>query len=289
MDWRTLSATAVIIVFTFALTLMFWPQKEELSAVLPEWISQRLPWLRKIIPAVLFGSITMSYTMAFAHHCSFEPGCECLTNNGVLANVIAGLTILATAVMRVFDEVLGVSRAHAAAEAHAAAKPRIYPQDYSQEELDAHHKRLEKMEAGGVQRVYPEEWIVGAGAIGKAITTLLKKGFKKATKKFGDKTFTKQEHKELQDIANKYDTELEVYGSRARNQGRNINRQDLPVGKGQGTRSDIDVRIDGDIDIATKGRLSDDVSSVGNGAGSPRPKISGIRNDTPTIKIKPRK
>jgi RHS repeat-associated protein len=57
---------------------------------------------------------------------------------------------------------------------------------------------------------------------------------------------TAKELKELQKIADEFDTEIHIVGSRASGQGRNIDT-DFPVGKQprESTRSDIDCRIDG--------------------------------------------
>jgi RHS repeat-associated protein len=80
-------------------------------------------------------------------------------------------------------------------------------------------------------------------------------------------TLTDAERQALQQVANKHKTTLHVYGSRARGEGRNIDT-DLPVGKGPGTKSDIDVRFDGDLDIATSGGLSDDLANIKDGHGN---------------------
>ena len=58
---------------------------------------------------------------------------------------------------------------------------------------------------------------------------------------FGKGTLTEAELAELQAIANKYDAELDVIGSRASGNGRNIDKPNLPVGKGPNTRSDINI------------------------------------------------
>jgi hypothetical protein len=78
---------------------------------------------------------------------------------------------------------------------------------------------------------------------------------------------TAAERAEIQAIANQFKTEIRVVGSRASGTGRNIN-SGLPVGKGPGTRSDIDFIIDGQVDINTRGALTDALRGVGNGAGS---------------------
>ena len=100
-------------------------------------------------------------------------------------------------------------------------------------------------------------------------------------------TLTKGEAKELQDIADKFDTNIDVIGSRASGKGKNIDT-DLPVGKGDGTRSDIDVRIDGQVDIDTRGALSDAINEVGDGAGSVA-SSTGLPSDPPVITIRPNK
>ena len=80
---------------------------------------------------------------------------------------------------------------------------------------------------------------------------------------------------------------IDVIGSRAAGNGRNI-ATDLPVRKGSGTRSDIDVRIDGQVDIDTRGGLSSDVGNVGNGAGTVA-SSTGLPSSPPVIKFRPGK
>ena len=84
-------------------------------------------------------------------------------------------------------------------------------------------------------------------------------------------TLTAKERFELQVIVNHFNTRLYVMGSRAEGKGRNIDYVFYPVGKGPRTRSDIDVLIDGQLDIDTGGALSEKVSDVGNDAGEPKP------------------
>ena len=78
-------------------------------------------------------------------------------------------------------------------------------------------------------------------------------------------TLTAAEAAEIQAIADRYGTTIDVVGSRAEGLGRNI-ETDFPVGKGWWTRSDIDFRIDAS-DPQVKD-LIDDLNGVGNGAGS---------------------
>jgi hypothetical protein len=81
---------------------------------------------------------------------------------------------------------------------------------------------------------------------------------------------TPQEAEQIQRVADNYNTEIHVVGSRAGGRGRNIDT-DLPVGKGEDTRSDIDMRIHGQDDIDSRGRLSDELINVGGRAGSVSP------------------
>ena len=66
----------------------------------------------------------------------------------------------------------------------------------------------------------------------------------------------------LQKIADKYKVDLHVVGSRGRREGRNV-ESSLPVGKGTGTRSDIDVRVDPQSVINSGGHLADDLKNIG--------------------------
>lgn len=68
-------------------------------------------------------------------------------------------------------------------------------------------------------------------------------------------TLADAERQQLQNLADDYNTTIDVVGSRAARQGRNIHA-DLLVGNGPGTRSDIDVIIDGQVDIDARGGLS---------------------------------
>jgi len=101
---------------------------------------------------------------------------------------------------------------------------------------------------------------------------------------------TNEERSALQKVANDFNVELDVVGSRAAGKGRRINT-DLPVGKdspGIRTRSDIDVKVDGQAVIDSGGRLADDLKNIGddpnlvqvlNKVGNSRP---------PVIKITPK-
>jgi RHS repeat-associated protein len=93
-------------------------------------------------------------------------------------------------------------------------------------------------------------------------------------------TLSAAERAALQEIANEFDTEIHVVGSRAAGRGRAVGSR-LPPGRGPGTRSDIDVRIDTDVEIRTGGALSDALKEMGPTGlvdvrpliGTPRPPV----------------
>lgn len=117
---------------------------------------------------------------------------------------------------------------------------------------------------------------LAAGGICEAGTT--------ATTSYG--TLTASETAEIQAIASKFNTQIDVIGSRAAGMGRNIDNPALPIGKGVGTRSDIDFRINGQVDIDTRGALTDQLNQVGNGAGSVA-SSTGLPSQQPVITFKP--
>jgi hypothetical protein len=100
-------------------------------------------------------------------------------------------------------------------------------------------------------------------------------------------TLTAAEQAEIQAIANNYNTTVDVVGSRAAGQGRNI-ETNLPVGKGPGTRSDIDFRID--TSHPQVDALMADLNNVGNGAGNASLKHGTNHRPSypPVITISPR-
>jgi peptidoglycan hydrolase-like protein with peptidoglycan-binding domain len=102
----------------------------------------------------------------------------------------------------------------------------------------------------------------------------------------GPTTLTAEEAAQIQALADKYNTQIDVIGSRAAGRGRNI-ETNLPVGKGRGTRSDIDFRYDGQVEIDTSGTFTNELHNVGRGAGSPS-FVDGPGNSTPpVIEFKP--
>jgi len=122
-----------------------------------------------------------------------------------------------------------------------------------------------------------------------------------------DGTLTPGERVALQRIADKYNTRLVVGGSRAAGKGRNI-YTNLPVGKDAAaapgtTRSDIDVVIDGRVELESYSRararhaidgspivtLSDEIKGMPGGAGTIASTTLGLRPPTvPYILFAPR-
>ncbi len=103
-----------------------------------------------------------------------------------------------------------------------------------------------------------------------------------------DGTLTDEERDALQAVADQYDLVIDVVGSRAAGRGRNIHTS-LPVGKGRDTRSDIDVRIDGDVQIKTRRRVVDDLKNIG---GADLVSVGTRRfggSHDPKIEIRPRR
>lgn len=96
---------------------------------------------------------------------------------------------------------------------------------------------------------------------------------------------TELERQELQRIADQFNTTIDVVGSRGAENGRNIDAN-LPFGKGDETRSDIDVRIDGQVEIDTRGALSDALYNTVPGISVGSRLFGGSR--PPFIEIKPK-
>ena len=97
-------------------------------------------------------------------------------------------------------------------------------------------------------------------------------------------TLTQKEMEELQKIADEFNTQIDVIGSRAAGEGNNINTN-LPIGKGKKYRSDIDVRINGQVEIDTQGGLSNAIGKIGNGAGSVASSTGGMISSVPLVII----
>jgi hypothetical protein len=89
--WRTMTTAAASIVLVLAATLILWPQVQpgETAPRPPGWLRRILSGGSKVAPAAAAVATLGTATSAFAHHCSFQPGCECLTSEGALAALIA--------------------------------------------------------------------------------------------------------------------------------------------------------------------------------------------------------
>jgi len=99
-------------------------------------------------------------------------------------------------------------------------------------------------------------------------------------------SLTAQETAQLQALADAHGTQIDVVGSRAAGAGRNIESA-LPVGKGPGTRSDIDIRYDGQVDINTGGRFTNQLRQVGGSAGAPSFSTGPGGSTAPVIEFRP--
>jgi RHS repeat-associated protein len=120
----------------------------------------------------------------------------------------------------------------------------------------------------------------GAAAVRKAAFEYKNQG------KFGPGTLTPKETAQIQALADKHNTQIDVIGSRAAGRGRNI-ETNLPVGKGLATRSDIDYRYDGQVEIDTGGHFTPKLRDVGGGAGSPSFATGPGGSNPPVIEFKP--
>jgi hypothetical protein len=107
----------------------------------------------------------------------------------------------------------------------------------------------------------------GLPAISKSVAPEVARGAEHVAPSAAKGTLTAAERAENQAIADRFKTRIDVVGSRAAGRRRDVESA-FPVGKGPGTRSDIDFIIDGQVDIDTRGALTDALRQVGNGAGS---------------------
>jgi RHS repeat-associated protein len=122
----------------------------------------------------------------------------------------------------------------------------------------------------GLTPTYPEADLALLSSIGKlSITAITRHGFRFPPRTFPANSITASEAAEIQAIAKKYNTTIDVVGSRAAGKGREI-ETNLPVGKhidgGPPTRSDIDLRIDAAHPQAEA--LIKELQGIGNGAGT---------------------
>lgn len=96
-EWRTLTSAAAATVAVFAISSVLWPRvlPDEDAPSPPKILRNVFQHSRKAVPfgVVLFGAFWS--TAAFAHHCSFRPGCECLADNFALAALVAAGGVLA--------------------------------------------------------------------------------------------------------------------------------------------------------------------------------------------------
>lgn len=89
---RTMTVVATLLIITLAAGLMFWPPGR---AVPFDALNNLLKWKRATTGLAV--TFAMAAGTAFAHHCSFEPGCECLTDASALASLIASAGVFGVA------------------------------------------------------------------------------------------------------------------------------------------------------------------------------------------------
>ena len=102
----------------------------------------------------------------------------------------------------------------------------------------------------------------------------------------GSGTLTAKEIEEIQAIADKYGTTIDVVGSRAAGKGRNIDTN-FPKGKypKETTRSDIDFKVDGNHPQIEE--IMRELRGVGNGVGSAERKYDIRNTRPPSIRFEP--
>ena len=97
LEWRTMTIAGAATAATFAVSLLFWPQVSPAhdAPTPPEVLQSLFRGAVKAVPRAMLLFLMFGASAAYAHHCSFEPGCECLTDNGALAALVAAMAVLA--------------------------------------------------------------------------------------------------------------------------------------------------------------------------------------------------
>lgn len=97
LEWRTMTIAGVATAATFAVSLLFWPQVSPAhdAPTPPEVLQSLFRGAGKAVPHAMLLFLMFGASAAYAHHCSFEPGCECLTDNAALAALVAAMAVLA--------------------------------------------------------------------------------------------------------------------------------------------------------------------------------------------------
>jgi RHS repeat-associated protein len=133
-----------------------------------------------------------------------------------------------------------------------------------------------------VQYTTPKNYVVAGFILLGAFTTYVDAVWAAMS----SRSLTVAEWGEIQIIATKYNTTIDVVGSRAAGVGRNI-ETNLPKCKGSNTRSDIDFRID--ASNTQVNNLIKELKNVGGGVGSASTKYSTTTRATtpPFIRFEP--
>ncbi len=223
-------------------------------------IAGRLALSGGLALAVLAFTVTVA-PVAHADNCgSFT---DCFSTIDVALLVLLGVLLLAVVAWFLLPELL-------AFEGMGAAIDTAFMEGAAEFEAEAAAEVFEGFEA--------TEAAEGAEAAESAV---------------GPGRLTQSEFDQLQQVAQRYDTEFDVVGSRAEGAGRNIDT-DLPVGKDppeapNTTRSDIDVRINGQTDINSGGRFSDDLRNIDDGSVNIHdPGLPERPSSPPYIRITPK-
>lgn len=97
LAWRTMTTAAAATASVFAVSLLLWPQVSpgEDAPAPPKALQRLLRGTGEAVPCIAVLLLMFSASTAFAHHCSFQPGCECLLDKGALAALIAAAASLA--------------------------------------------------------------------------------------------------------------------------------------------------------------------------------------------------
>lgn len=176
-EWRTMTTTGLVIIIVFAASLIFWPQVApgQPAPVMPPALYRLFKGAAKVTPSVAFLAMMFLSTAVYAHHCSFEPGCECLTEDAALAALISGGATLAQLNVLLQGGVIVVDPAKlAAAQAywvHAAMSNNAYGDPDRQIRIPPGWRKIDTSNFDGISGFYAETWVREEG--GKVVDAVI--------------------------------------------------------------------------------------------------------------------
>jgi len=96
LGWRTMTTAAASIVLVMAAQLVLWPQTlpGEDPPRPSSWLGDLFRGASRAAPALVGAAFMFQAQRAWAHHCSFQPGCECLTAANSLALLVAAAVLI---------------------------------------------------------------------------------------------------------------------------------------------------------------------------------------------------